>query len=262
MTTEQCANCGTSLIAKYCHVCGQHRVRPDELSVAHFVTQFGNELAHLDFKTLRSLVSLLRPGFLTGQFLAGRRRPYTSPLKLYLICAAIFFVCAPYANLTLDALLDQDASTRFRTIVEQQVAEKGLTWELFRERFDVRFQTVYTLSLGVSVLAAALLLALLYRHRRMTLAAHIVFAIHYVAFLYLAVIPVGVIHQALGPLGPLVSLVLTYAVLGPYLYLAMRRVYDDKPSKTVLKVVVMLAVSFIVDNLVNLGAFALTIWLV
>ena len=61
----QCANCGTELIGDYCHACGQRQVAADDLSVVAFLTRVGHELAHLDFKTLRALGALLRPGYLT-----------------------------------------------------------------------------------------------------------------------------------------------------------------------------------------------------
>jgi hypothetical protein len=54
------------------------------------------ELAQLDFKTLGSLGGLLRPGYLAAEYLAGRRQRYLSPLKTYLLAAALFFVAAPY----------------------------------------------------------------------------------------------------------------------------------------------------------------------
>jgi hypothetical protein len=51
------------------------------------------EIASLQakFKTLRTLRGLLTPGFLTAEYLAGRRQPHLSPFKVYLVCAAIFF---------------------------------------------------------------------------------------------------------------------------------------------------------------------------
>jgi len=38
---------------------------------------------------------LLIPGLLTAEFLAGRRQPYLTPFKAYVICAALFFLSAP-----------------------------------------------------------------------------------------------------------------------------------------------------------------------
>ena len=71
---------------------------PDRLSVRSLAREFRDDLSTLDFKTVRSLRGLLRPGFLTHEYLAGRQQPFLSPLKVYLLCAAIFFLAAPFAG--------------------------------------------------------------------------------------------------------------------------------------------------------------------
>ncbi len=73
-TAASCANCGTSLTGEYCHGCGQKRIDADWQSVPRFLRHFADELAHLDFKTVRSVAALFTPGKLPAEFLAGRRR--------------------------------------------------------------------------------------------------------------------------------------------------------------------------------------------
>lgn len=46
------------------------------------------------FRTLRTL--FLQPGILTTEFLAGRRRAYTPPLRLYIVISVSFFVIAAW----------------------------------------------------------------------------------------------------------------------------------------------------------------------
>ncbi|MBA3270759.1 MAG: DUF3667 domain-containing protein, partial [Acidobacteria bacterium] len=87
----RCANCGIELVGDYCHGCGQHVAEANELALRPLARRFGDELLHLDFKSVRTLLALFNPGRLTREFLNGRRRPYLSPLKLYFLAAAIFF---------------------------------------------------------------------------------------------------------------------------------------------------------------------------
>ena len=219
------------------------------------------ELSTFDFKTVRSLRGLARPGFLTYEYLAGRQQPYLSPLKLYLLCAAIFFLVAPVAGLTLDDLVRQDSTGLLERVVSARMKARGLDRPLFAERFDFRLQTVYTFGLSVSVVGASLLLSLLFRRHRQPFGAHLVLALHYVAFLYLAAILVGVAGRSFA-MPPMGSIAFAYAIIGPYLVLALRRVYAEPMSRTLLKAAVLALLTFVLDTAVNAAAILLTIVLV
>ena len=255
----RCANCGTELLGDYCHSCGQHRVAPDEFAILPLLRQFGSELAHLDFKSVRSMAALLNPGVLTREFLEGKRRRHLSPLKLYFLAAAVFFVAAPYVGFGLTDMLEEDSEGVLKGLADAHIAERGMNPEVFVERFDLRIQTVYTLSLSVSVVVTALLLRALFRG---PLGAHVVFALHYVSFLYLAAMAGGAVMQVTGWTGPLPSIGLAYSILTPYLFVALRRVYQDTIMRTALKMLVIFAATFVVDNIVSFAALMLTLWLV
>ncbi len=261
MRSATCENCATPLVGGYCHACGQEAVERDHLSVRGFGREFVREAAALDFTTLRTLGRLASPGFLTREYLAGRRRPYLSPLKLYLLSAAIFFLAAPLAGFTLEALLQHDSRGQLEALVAARQQARSLDRALLAERFDQRLQTVYTLALSVSVAVVALLLRQLFRGQRRPFGAHVVFALHYVAFLYLAAIAVGAVSRGLSA-PPLAGLAMAYALVSPYLALSLRRVYEEPLGRTVLKALLILAVTFVVDNIVNALAMLLTLWLV
>jgi hypothetical protein len=57
------------------------------------VKDLGAETFEVDGRIARTLKTLFRhPGMLTREFLAGRRRTYTSPLRLYLAISISFFI--------------------------------------------------------------------------------------------------------------------------------------------------------------------------
>lgn len=66
------------------------------------------------------------PGALTQHFLEGRRRPYLSPIKLYLVCAAVFFLAAPVAGFSLESMLDADRSGALKALVSARQSERHL----------------------------------------------------------------------------------------------------------------------------------------
>jgi hypothetical protein len=152
MTSAVCENCATELAGAYCHACGQRALEGNELTVRHALTTTADDVLHLESKTLRSMLLLVKPGFLTAEYLAGRRAPYTSPIKLYLAAAAIFFLLAPFAGFTLAQLLENDTAGATRQALGPMLPSEPAERALFFERFDLRFQTVYTASLSVSVI--------------------------------------------------------------------------------------------------------------
>jgi hypothetical protein len=186
---------------------------------------------------------------------------FTSPVKLYLACAALFFLCAPLAGFTLEQILASDNAGTLTRFVGSEIARTGLDRRVFTERFDIRFQTVYTLLLFLSVLGGSAMLSLLFRRQRRPFGAHVVFELHYVSFLYLTTIMLGAVLQFFPP-STFLSLGATFAVLAPYLFLALRRVYRESRARTFLKTAGMLLFALLFDNLINFLALVATLRLV
>lgn len=88
----QCGNCGTPLQGAYCPSCGQKDVDL-ERPLRDLLGEVINETFDLDGRAFRTIkILFLAPGRLTSEFLAGRRRSYTPPLRLYLVISVSFFI--------------------------------------------------------------------------------------------------------------------------------------------------------------------------
>ena len=93
----QCPNCQSSLTGAYCSNCGQRDIDL-ERPIWGLVGDLLRETFEVDGRLAVTLKTLFRhPGKLTREFLAGRRRAYTSPLRLYLAISISFFVLAAWA---------------------------------------------------------------------------------------------------------------------------------------------------------------------
>ena len=92
MVTD-CLNCGAALHGSFCSTCGQRSVPPDP-TVAEVAGDAWQELSGYDGRIAATLRGLLRPGYLTREYVAGRRARYLSPVRLYLIASVIYFVAA------------------------------------------------------------------------------------------------------------------------------------------------------------------------
>jgi hypothetical protein len=89
---KTCLNCGAQLVGRYCQDCGQENLEPKE-SFGHLLRHFLEDLTHFDgklFATMRPLI--FKPGFLTKEYVAGRRVAYLNPIRMYLFISAMFFL--------------------------------------------------------------------------------------------------------------------------------------------------------------------------
>lgn len=95
---ERCANCDAPLTGKYCAACGQ-RHEPHIHSIVEFSHEAAENITHADSRVWRTLWPLLvKPGFLTREFLEGRRARYLPPFRLYLVLSVVFFLVAAAVN--------------------------------------------------------------------------------------------------------------------------------------------------------------------
>jgi len=89
---NDCLNCGTTLQGKFCHNCGQENLEMKE-SFWHMMTHAISDYFHFDhqfFATIKPL--LFKPGFLTSEYLAGRRANYLHPVKMYIFISIVYFL--------------------------------------------------------------------------------------------------------------------------------------------------------------------------
>lgn len=91
--TAACRNCGEPLLGPHCYACGQ----PTKSLVRQFpvmVGDFFNSLFGLDSRIGHTLGPLLlKPGFLSNEYFAGRQVRYVSPVRLFVfLCLTAFFV--------------------------------------------------------------------------------------------------------------------------------------------------------------------------
>jgi hypothetical protein len=135
--TLVCANCGTQLNGEYCGHCGQ-RHEPHVHTIGHFAGEAFESISHADSRLWRTLLYLLiRPGFLTLEFFAGRRVRYLPPFRLYLVISVLFFVVVglegrdgedvelvkmdtPEEVATVNDIADQFATRKFGPMTEEQ----------------------------------------------------------------------------------------------------------------------------------------------
>lgn len=242
-----CASCGAALAGRFCHACGQERAAGG----AGYLRRAVADALSIDGKTLRSVRDLLlRPGFLTLEFMAGRTLRYTQPAQLYLLAAALFFLVNAYRPFisfdvhTLRVVSSLNAvgvSTGLSPARAAEVVASAMSLEVFRERFENAASGCMPPFLLGCVLLFAGMLRLL--QRRAPRGTHVVFALHWTAFFLLLMIAERLLPATGGrdPLGAVIAL------LGlAYLAVAVKRVYGRGWTGAVLTALVLKLVFYAV----------------
>jgi len=91
-----CEDCGAELHGRYCSECGQVAVDYHR-SFRHVIADVAESFLNWDSKFTKTIgLLLISPGWLTNQFVAGRRTRYLHPLRVYLLVSIVFFLCARF----------------------------------------------------------------------------------------------------------------------------------------------------------------------
>jgi len=113
-----CANCHAKVSGSFCSQCGQ--------SVESTLKYFWEVILHLlddifsfDSRVARTLKPLLlTPGFLTNEYIQGRRVHYVPPLRLYLFISIIFFLSLKFFAVN-DGFISIDKKAALDNVNEQ-----------------------------------------------------------------------------------------------------------------------------------------------
>jgi hypothetical protein len=252
-----CANCGAPLPVPrpaFCPACGQEtHVRPPR--IGEFLQQFAGAYLSTEgalWRTLRLL--LLRPGELTCRYLAGQRKHFVLPLRLYLTISLVVLLAL---RLTAQVNLDRpviELAPRSTVTVHFGFGSAGLregrffcdnlpAWlcRRFERRLDLepgalaremrqlgeRFVANIGATMFVMLPFFALALKLVYLNRRLRYTEHLVFALHLHAFWFAA------LGLTLFDLPWLSALALVAVPV--HTALAMRRVYGGRWAPLLLR---------------------------
>jgi uncharacterized protein DUF3667 len=242
-----------------------------------FASETFENLTHADSRLWRTLWFLIsRPGFLTVEFLEGRRARYLPPLRLYLVLSVVLFLVASSLNHSKVAFafsIDDkgspnaskiDTTQRPDETPEQRAQricgkdfdlEAGTEQRELREacykvmldsghEFAERFYHNVPRALFLLLPILALFMKLLYWRRYYV--EHLLFFIHTHAFTFV-LFTFFTVGMAITSQGWLVTLYILVALIYPpvHTYKAMRRVYAQGKWKTRLKFLALACVYFV-----------------
>ncbi len=255
-TQGGCTNCGAALAGRYCHACGQDSV-PDETALASWHAHW-QRLS----RTLRALV--LAPGSLTQAHLAGGRIRYIPPFTLFLNIVTIFFLFSVVTQFQVRTFVRNDETRHLEHSIERRAAQASVSKDVFVERIERRFQGVYTLCVAtISLLGYTLLFKVFSRGHWPGWRGPFTLALHYLAFIFLALPVLMALVASLSGHVPTLPLriagfVVTAGTAAAWLALAGRRLFASSWPAAIVKAVAIVAVGFVVDNAMFIAALLIT----
>jgi hypothetical protein len=274
VSATACLNCGELVTQRFCPACGQEAEHTLQRPFREIAVEVLDETIALDSRFRQTIWPLLaRPGFLTAEYLAGRKARYTSPLKLYLLASFVFFVIAavtPGGGGAVKFTRSDDGRGDAQVQVDGEPRLRDRGWlgkrvadhidelkALSDEQRKVRFRSAVTENAPRVVFflvpVAALFLKLLYRRRYY--AEHLVTSLHAHALAFIALLPSELLPwSGLSQVGG--------AATGLWLVVALKQVYGERWVRTVAKgfaLLVTYSISLSLGLLLALGIALLVV---
>jgi hypothetical protein len=226
---HNCPECETPLAGKYCHECGEKPPDAHDLTLKHFLHHGLHELTHFDSKIFRTLKSLIvTPGALTADYLAGRKKRYVLPLRLFLVIFALNFFLYTRPGVALYDIRVLLAASPQGQLLDTKFAHKAeklhMTKETLFEHLNEHWQHNLSFFQLGDVFFFAVCLAIV--NRRRYFVEHLIFALHTLSFTFLFSCVVWLYYARYG-FRQNVFLILTSVIISfLYLWRALPKVYQ------------------------------------
>ena len=258
---SHCQNCGAALTGAYCAACGQHDVDYHR-SLWPILEDSLEGLLHLDGKFLRTVRLLFtRPGFLTREFIAGRRVSYTQPLRLYIFASFLYFALSlvlkqPTTQVTIapagamaakapQGQADRKAASAGNAEAKGGAPSPSAVGRVFEKlqhedprgvEREMRHLSPTMAFFCLPLLASVLCLA--YRGSGQVYVEHLIFALHVQTFFFLAALATDLAQAAARLVSDSLAGFVGFLCFlwgASVIYRAFRAVYGQGRWKTVLK---------------------------
>jgi hypothetical protein len=258
-----CKNCGQQFHGKFCSNCGEKVYTEHDKSFGHFLAETFHFITHWDSKILRSWwLVMTRPGFVSSQISYGIRRPYYAPSNLFIIGVILYllFPVMQGLNMPMKYHLSEMYGELADHMVYTKMIAKKLTFEQVAEKFDHKSPAFAKVLLLIIIPLCALILQLLFKKRGRYFFDHITLSSEvnafYLFFTFLImpllfVLSIKAYHIIAGGPGRFyltddISVPVHLAVLGIYIFFAVRTFYGLRIVPAILKSALFLGAHWII----------------
>ena len=101
-----CKNCNNKFRGKYCNECSQN-INANNSSILLILKFYIKQIFDLDNKIFNTLKGLIKPGFLSNEWVYGKCIRYANPVRLFIFIFIILYLTVPHELLTKEENLFQ-----------------------------------------------------------------------------------------------------------------------------------------------------------
>ena len=243
---KTCPNCGENLTGIFCANCGQ-KVKNLNVPFKEVVSEVVENTLTFDSRFLRTLIPLItKPGFLTVEYNLGRRFRYVTPFRLYVFISFILFFMLSTIDVKIvkftkgpskETQLTASTQDSLKITPKRQIADSlgiaAKSKKKFLKKLAQQEDNIKQINTAVVkrlpqlmfflMPVFALLLKLLYRRSEQLYLSHLIFAIHFHAFVFLVLIVRLLIYIITE--SQLSAVLLVFIPV--YLFQGLKRVYSE-----------------------------------
>ena len=277
LSEHVCKSCGIEFRGLYCNICGEKVIEPKDRSFRVFLSKILIATTIVDNKFVKSLVLTVRqPGFLSREYVDGRRVNYMRPLQMFFILNLTYFLF-PVLQMFNSSLYTQLYVLPHRQIAREVVSKKvgaeGLSIQGFEMMYNDKTNGFAKLLLVLFVILASLPLSLIFRKKDRFFTDHLALSVELTSFnLAISAISLSVVLVIMNKLfkwsnvtwgNYLNDLTLTIVFVLTNLYfifIAANSFYNQKGKRRIVKALLGVFGLFLALEVYRFLLFFITVW--
>jgi hypothetical protein len=273
-----CKTCGHEFHGWYCNVCGEKVIEPKDRKLGPVMGKVLIATTISDNKFIKGLKYMVtNPGFLSKEYVEGRRVNYMRPLQMFFILNLIYFLfpILQLFNSTLNTQINVLPHARIaREVVARKIAKEGINVRGFELMYNDKTTNLAKMLVVVFVALGSLPLSLIFAKRNRYFTDHVALSIELTCF-NIAVNAIGltlvlliiskILHWSHTGGTYLNDVTLTVIFIMTNLYFifrAARTFYNQKGKRLVLKAVAGILGLFLALEVYRFILFFITVWAV
>lgn len=124
---KNCLNCGHTVEDHFCSHCGQENIIVEE-DALHMIVHATADYFHFESKFFGTIKPLLvKPGWLTQQYVDGKRVKFIHPIRLYIFVSIVFFLVILSGGHKAKKHVKVAPETKEETLKKDSLQKDGLT---------------------------------------------------------------------------------------------------------------------------------------
>lgn len=181
-----CKSCGNTFVGLYCNLCGEKVIEAKDRKLDSYLTRVLISTTVVDNKFVKSLWLIIRkPGFLSREYVDGRRVHYMRPLQIFFILNLIYFLfpVLQMFNPSLNTQMYFLPHSRWaREIVQAKIASEHLNLTGFRLIYDEHSKSLAKLLIVIYIFLAAIPLSVVFRKKNRYFTDHVALSVELTCF--------------------------------------------------------------------------------